>query len=159
MEEIFKDIRGYEGLYKVSNLGNVISYYGSKKTQKARKPITQKYGYHQLNLKKNGQLKMFLVHRLVAIAFIPNPKNLPQVNHINGIKTDNRVENLEWCTAKQNTLHSYKAKLRKSSTGTSRRFLSPTEVAQARKMLGNIPVTHIARQLNTSRQSIYRLKN
>ncbi|MBZ6396552.1 MULTISPECIES: HNH endonuclease [Pantoea] len=64
-------------------------------------------GYYKVCLMNNGKGKNFLVHRLVAEKYIPNPKNLPQVNHINGVKTDNRVENLEWCDASYNGKHSY----------------------------------------------------
>lgn len=103
-KELWKSIVGYEGLYEVSNLGRVMSlnYNGTGRTQ-VMKPSNDKDGYLQVKLCKDGKIKRFFVHRLVAMAFIPNPNNLPQVNHINEMKDDNRVENLEWCDSKYNT--------------------------------------------------------
>ena len=100
-EEIWRDIKNYEGLYQVSNWGRVKTI----KTQKIRKLVSNHKGYLLVKLCKNGISVGFSVHRLVAEAFIPNPDNLPQVNHINENKTDNRVENLEWCTNEYN--HNY----------------------------------------------------
>lgn len=100
MDEIFKDIKGFEGEYQISTTGDVYSIkYGKRKLMKLRK---DKYGYLRVCLCKDGKHKHFQVHRLVALAFIPNPDNLPQVNHKNEVKTDNRIENLEWCSAKYN---------------------------------------------------------
>lgn len=103
MKEIWKDISGYEGLYQVSNLGRVkrvlfINNQITKSTDKILKLIKERGGYVHVNLYKNNTSKRYLVHRLVANAFIDNPDNLPQVNHKNEIKDDNRSQNLEWCT-------------------------------------------------------------
>lgn len=108
MEEIWKDIKGYEGLYQVSNLGRVKSLGNGNSNKSKLKimktPLNHK-GYPMIRLCKNSVSKGFLVHRLVAEAFIPNPNNLPQVNHIDEVKTNNRIDNLEWCTAEYN--HNY----------------------------------------------------
>lgn len=96
--EQWKDIKGYEGLYQVSNMGVIRSLYTGK-ILKAKKETN---GYMRVKLYKDGKGKSHTVHRIVAEHFIPNPYNLPQVNHKNEIKTDNRVENLEWCDAKYN---------------------------------------------------------
>lgn len=108
--EIWKPIKGYEGLYEVSNLGNVRSLdkhvmYGNRYCLlkgKPMKPFHNLYGYLKINLHKNGQGKHYFIHRLVSEAFIPNPNNLPCIDHINTIRDDNRVENLRWCTRKEN---------------------------------------------------------
>lgn len=103
MEEIWKDIKGYEGLYQVSNLGRVKSLnYHRTGREEILLPNQDKYGYLYVNLYKERKRTTKKFHRLVAETFIPNPLKLPQVNHINEDKTDNRVENLEWCSAKYN---------------------------------------------------------
>ena len=105
MEEIWKDIEGYENLYQVSNMGRVKSM-GNGNSNKSKEMIMKqtknRKGYHMIRLCKEGVGKGFSVHRLVAQAFIPNPNNLPQVNHIDEEKTNNIVDNLEWCTAEYN---------------------------------------------------------
>ena len=102
MQEIWKDIEGYEG-YKVSNLGRIKSLnYNHTGKEKILKLRLNSDGYYYVFLCKNGEMKNFKVHRLVALSFIPNPENKECIDHINGIKVDNRVENLRWCTQKEN---------------------------------------------------------
>ena len=103
MIEIFKDIKDYEGLYQVSNFGNVWSL-NYKRTGRAELMKTSKNtkGYLKVTLCKDGKRKHFLIHKLVAGAFLENPDNLPQVNHIDENKKNNRVDNLEWCDNKYN---------------------------------------------------------
>lgn len=96
-----KDIKGYEGLYAVTSCGKVWSY----RSQKFLAPAKHKHGYLQVILYKNGTTKNFLVHRLVAETYLPNPTGLPQVNHKDECKEHNYLNNLEWCDAKYN--HDY----------------------------------------------------
>lgn len=99
---MYKDVVGYEGKYKVSSDGLVLSV----RTGKILKPIKMKSGYCYVHLCDGKcNTKLCKLHRVVAKAFIPNPNNLPQINHINGNKSDNRVENLEWCDAYHNMRH------------------------------------------------------
>ena len=125
MEEIWKDIPGFDGLYQVSNLGRVKSlpkkiwngkgYFISK--EKLLKPNTLAKGYFQVELKKNLNRCCFQVHRLVAMAFIQNPfpESYDQINHINGDKQDNRVENLEWSNNSLNQKHAWATGLQRVS--------------------------------------------
>lgn len=102
-EEIWKDIAGYEGKYQVSNLGNVKSLnYNRTGKEQILTPIKNPKGYLIVGLSKNCISKQHYIHRLIAQAFIENPENLPQVNHIDENKFNNRVDNLEWCTAEYN---------------------------------------------------------
>lgn len=111
MIEEWKDIEGYEGLYEISNLGRVRSLdrivvysNGRKYFYKGEilKLKVDKYGYNIISFCKNGKHKTYTIHRLVASAFIPNTENKSCIDHINTIKTDNRVENLRWVTNKEN---------------------------------------------------------
>lgn len=103
MKEEYKDIEGYEGLYQVSNLGNVKSLDNDKERKdKILKPAKLKNGYLQVTLCKEGKRKIYKIHRLVAQTFIENPNNLPQINHKDEDKTNNHITNLEFCDRKYN---------------------------------------------------------
>ena len=110
MEEIWRDVKGYEGLYQVSNFGRVKSLrrltrckndsYGIVKERILKTSLHN--GYRIVSFLKDNKRKTFSVHRLVAIAFIANPDNLPQINHKDEIKSNSIANNLEWCTHKYN---------------------------------------------------------
>lgn len=104
MKEIWKDINGFEGLYQISNLGRVKSI----RNNIILKQTYCKSNYLKVKLSKNCKQKTIQVHRLVTETFIPNPDNKPQVNHIDGNKENNHIDNLEWVTAKENTEHAIK---------------------------------------------------
>lgn len=108
--EEWRDIKGYDGRYQVSNYGRVRSLRLNKINGKFKtliiKPSSRK-GYLLYGLSKNGKTKTYSAHRLVALSFIENPNGYDQINHKNGIKNDNRVINLEWCNGSMNIRHAY----------------------------------------------------
>lgn len=121
MDEVWKDVPGFEGRYQVSNLGQVKSLERKVKSCKGEKtvysrilrPFVDPKGYCRITIRDLQNHKYcFQIHRLVAKAFIPNPDNKPQVNHKNGNKTDNNIENLEWVTSRENISHSFEHELR-----------------------------------------------
>jgi hypothetical protein len=110
MIEIFVDIKDYEGFYKVSNFGSVKSLSrldakGNRRCEKLLKLYLSSAGYYQVSLCRNSRAAKFLVHRLVIEAFVSNIHNKSQVNHRDGNKLDNNVNNLEWVTPSENTIH------------------------------------------------------
>lgn len=127
MEEIWKDIEGYEGLYQVSNMGRVRSLERTRSMNqdRVRKPVPvpgrilvpqkKKAGYLGVVLSKDGKQRNVRIHCIVAKSFLPNPEGKPQVNHINGIKSDNRLSNLEWATNSENQQHALATGLRDMS--------------------------------------------
>ncbi len=132
MQEIWKDVPEYEGLYQVSNLGSVRSLTHTKRSSNGKtarangkviKPLEQN-GYLNIMLCKDGVRKRFRLHRLIASAFIPNPHNFPQVNHKDENKKNNNVENLEWCDSKYN--NSYGTRLQRYSETMGIRVVQST---------------------------------
>ena len=114
---MFKNIKGYEGLYQVSDKGQVLSLEKKRGhriyPRKILTIITDETGYSKVSLFKNGKTKRCLIHRLVAQAFLKNNNNYPQVNHKDGNKANNTIENLEYCTASENMKHAVKMGLNK----------------------------------------------
>jgi len=115
MKEEWKDINGYKGVYKISNLGRLKSLHFGK--ERIRIPSPCKCGYFCILLQYKGNIKSYRIHRLVAEYFLPN--KLQTVNHKNGIKTDNRAINLEWCTQSENCKHAYRTGLKSRPIGES----------------------------------------
>lgn len=111
--EVFRQIKGYEGLYAVSNLGRIYSYEKYRHNGKFLKQNIRKDGYMEVGLSLNKNRKTFSVHRLVANAFVENDMNLPEVNHKDGDKANNIASNLEWVTSSENQIHAIKNGLQK----------------------------------------------
>jgi len=167
-----KHIQGYEKLYGITKEGKVWVYpkiwrcrnnYIIFRKGKYLSPDKTKKGYLRVNLTKNNFLKWFSVHRLVAEAFIENPLNLPQVNHKNGIKNDNRVENLEWITQSENTIHSFKTGLQKGLKGEKhpRSKFTNIKINSIRKLYksGKYSQRELAKCFNTSQAEIWYIIN
>jgi hypothetical protein len=139
--EIWKDVVGYEGIYQISSFGRlktisraVKTWFGSRvMVEKIRKPGKwPNEWYTTYILSKNRVNKLFSAHRLVAISFIDNPNNYPEVNHLDGDKTNNRVSNLEWCTSSQNKSHSHRTGLQVSKRGIEHHFYGKTGASHPR---------------------------
>lgn len=147
--EVWKKI--FNGNYEVSNFGNVKSNkYINPRLLKPDKST----GYYRVFINK----KWFLVHRLVAVNFIENINNKPQVNHINAIKTDNRVENLEWCTASENQIHAFKKGITKKAKGEKHYFskLKKSDILMIRN--SNLKQKELSKIYKVSQSSISNIK-
>ena len=133
LNEKFRPIKNYEGLYEVSNYGRVKRLLfinnnikkSKEKVLSCLKCSNNKKCYIAFVLSKNGKEKRYYTHRLVAQAFIPNPDNLPQINHKDGNKQNNRVDNLEWCDGFYNQQHAVKTGLREIKTGKDCKNIKP----------------------------------
>jgi hypothetical protein len=151
--ENWKDVVGWPE-YMVSDTG-VIRY---KATGKIRKPRIEKLGYHSVDLWRNNYMKRLKVHRMVALAFIDNPLNKPQVNHIDGDKNNNKVSNLEWTTAKENSQHAYATGLSKpiASMKHGRRKLNDIEACFIYH--SELPAVSLCEEFGVSRRLVNKIK-
>lgn len=174
-ENIMKDIPGYEGRYAVTPDGRVWSYEkitnvgkngggrvdGNKWLRSSKLKSNSGKIYHRVSLvDKDGKRKTWAVHRLVGLCYIPNPENLPMINHLNGITTDNRVENLEWCDAQRNSKHAYdngwiKMPDQKGENNTQS-FLTEKDIKLIREMArNNTRGIDISRKLGINDKTVY----
>ena len=161
-EEIWKPVKDYEGLYEVSNLGRVKSFISNRRGQK-NPPISNKIlkqscgrdGYLRVRLTGHDKkLRMWFVHRLVMISFVGKETDRPQVNHINGIKIDNRLENLEWVTGTENMLHAYRKGLEKPCDNGLKKHVVAIRNGE---VIGEfVSIREMCRRLNLDRRSVER---
>ena len=163
MIEIWKDIKGYEGLYRVSNSGEIYSIRKNNKKILKMKHWLDKDGYHTVKLCKNKKQKQYRVHRLVAEMFVENTNNLPQVNHLDGNKDNNNVLNLEWITLRNNIIHGYKIGLYRTGSKRCNSKLEEHEIKWIRenyikgsREYGSRP---LARKFNVTKTCIYYIVN
>jgi hypothetical protein len=167
--EVWKEVKDYEGLYEVSNLGRVKRLSKWTKVgnvakrfdkEKILKQGLHHKGYFHVILSKNGKSKTITTHRLVLSNFVENIENKHSINHINGIKTDNRLENLEWCTISENSIHSYKMGLQISIKGEKhgRSKLTKNQVIDIKYNLNSLTNSEISKIYNLSKSYVWCLR-
>lgn len=170
--EQWKDVAGFEGYYQISNAGKIRSLdrqeaqtNGHPMTYKGKmmNPCKDGKGYRFMYLARNGKRKMYKIHRLVALAFIPNPYNYEQVNHIDGDKDNNSVNNLEWCTGAYNMQHSFHNGLHKKGERVSTAILTQAQVDEIRsrhiKRDGEYGAKPLAKKYGVSDMTIRNILN
>jgi hypothetical protein len=165
--EFWLPVVGYEGIYDISNLGRVkrlhaIRSRGRKTPDKIMKPRVDKDGYLKFTLQKNKKPKSFMLHRLIAFAFIPNIEKKPVINHKDGNKTNNSICNLEWCTVSENTKHAHNNGLAKVRFGENCNFSKLTEknvIEIKNKIMLGLSNKVISTEYKVSDSSICMIKN
>lgn len=174
--EVWNDVKNYEGLYLVSNFGRIKSLDKTVKSGifnnplrfvpgKIMTPKPDKDGYLRIGLTSNFKKKIIPVHRIVAGAFLENPLNKPQVNHINGIKYDNLVENIEWATLSENRVHSYRTGLQNglNRRGAKNNFVKLTkeQVIEIRRLyaLSNVTQKELAVRFGITQGGVHNVVN
>lgn len=167
-EEVWRDIEGYGGKYQISNLARIKSFhkrYGVKcpitgQYSKIMKPMLNQAGYPYVHLyTPEGKKKVQIIHRLVAIYFIPNPQNFPVVNHIDGDKLNMSITNLEWCTQCENVRHAFRTGLMGSRVGVNNKNgkLTESQVLEIRSKRGIIPQRKLAKIYQVSYGAISKI--
>ena len=158
MREVFEDLKGYEESYQISDFGRIFTkrrlvgnqiYYGRELV-----PQLTNDGYLKVTLCKNGESKKFYLHRLVALQFIDNNTNLPQVNHKDGNKLNNTVTNLEWCTKIENQNHAVRTGLMQRGQDRPSAKLTEEQVLEIYKLKGILKSQDIANKYNVSKNTI-----
>jgi hypothetical protein len=162
--EMWLPVKGYEGIYEVSSLGSIVStagrYFGCRIGSKG---VTKQDRYIKVYLTKNRKSTWFKVHRLVADHFIPNPENKPEVNHIDGDRANNSVDNLEWCTRSENMQHAQDNNLMPDYSGFNNPacILTPENVQYIRSKYSyrKYSAARLGKELNVSKTSVMRVIN
>lgn len=158
MREVFEDLKEYEDSYQISDFGRIFTkrrlignqiHYGKELV-----PQITSDGYLKVTLSKNGISKKYYLHRLVAIQFLDNPNNLPQVNHIDGNKFNNIVTNLEWCTKQENQNHAIRTGLMQRGQNRPSAKLTESQVLEIYKLKGILKAQDIAEQYGVSKNTI-----
>lgn len=158
IKEEWRDIKGYEGKYRISNLGDVYSFHSNR----LLKPWDDGLGYERVDLSKNGVVETFQIHRLVAEHFIPNdnPNILIEVNHKDLNPSNNKVDNLEWCTHKDNIRHAGRNGKMARKGNRNNHKLSKSDVLEIRQRIkSGMSVIEIAQSYGVCDQTIYNIKN
>jgi len=155
MKEIWKDIPGYEGLYEVSNLARYRKY----STKRIHAINSNRDGYMVAWLTKNSSRIGTGIHRLVALAFIPNPNNYKEINHIDGDKSNNSISNLEWCTRSENIRHAFDTGLKPGKKGedNGRSKLSNEDIIEIRKLKNKLGAPTVGEMFSVSTGLIYHI--
>jgi hypothetical protein len=153
--EKWKDVEGWDGIYSVSDTGKI----RNNKTGKLRKFRKEKLGYLSVDLWNRGFMKRLKIHRLVALAFIPNMDSKPQVNHKDGNKENNSVENLEWNTAQENSQHAYQTGLSQAITGEKHGRSKLTELEAMFIKSSTEPNKVLADEFGVSSRLVRKIKN
>jgi len=154
VNEIWKDIEGFNGIYQISNLGKVKSFKNNQIN--ILKNYINNSGYPEVNLRKNKKKKHLTIHRLIAVYFIDNPNNLPEVNHLDGDKTNYSISNLEWSTHANNIQHAYDTGLQPLPLGekNSAAKLTEKQVIEIRAIDLSISSAKVAKQYNIGKTAI-----
>lgn len=158
MREVFEDLKGYEDSYQISDSGRIFTkrrlvgnqiYYGKELV-----PQLTHDGYLKVTLSRGGDSKKFYLHRLVAIQFIDNPMGLPQVNHKDGNKLNNNLNNLEWCTKSENQNHAIHTGLMQRGQDRPSAKLTESQVIEIYKLKGILKAQDIADKYGVSKNTI-----